>query len=71
MIDSIHIHPLQESDLSAADHILRLSFGTFVDLPDPMIFFDDADHVRTRFLANPSAALATEINNNSQIVGLV
>jgi GNAT superfamily N-acetyltransferase len=63
--DTIRIRPLQESDLPTADHILRLAFGTFVGLADPMTFFGDTDPVRTRFLANPSGALAAEINNNN------
>jgi GNAT superfamily N-acetyltransferase len=62
MIENIHIRSLRESDLPAADRILRLAFGTFMGLSDPMKFFGDADYVRTRFLANPSAALAAEIN---------
>ena len=54
MIENVNIRPLQESDLPKADRIPRLAFGTFVGSPDPMIFFGDADVVRTRFLANPS-----------------
>lgn len=67
VIGNVHIRPLQQSDLPTADRILRLAFGTFMGLPDPMTFFGDADIVRTRFLANPSAALAAEING--ELVG--
>ena len=67
MIDDVCIRPLQESDLPTADRILRLAFGTFVGLPDPTSFFGDADIVRTRFLANPSAALAAEVKG--ELVG--
>jgi hypothetical protein len=67
MIENVNIRPLQESDLPKADRILRLAFGTFVGLPDPMTFFGDADVVRTRFLANPAGALAAEING--ELVG--
>ena len=67
MIENVNIRPLQESDLPQADRILRLAFGTFVGLPDPMTFLGDADVVRTRFLANPSGALAAEING--ELVG--
>ncbi len=59
MIDDVYVRPLRETDLPTADRILRLAFGTFVGLPDPMSFFGDADIVHTRFLANPSAALAS------------
>ena len=64
---NISVHPLQESDLSAADHIMRLAFGTFLGLPDPTSFMGDADYVRTRWQANPDAAFAAEINN--EVVG--
>jgi GNAT superfamily N-acetyltransferase len=67
MIENVNIRPLQESDLPKADRILRVAFGTFMGLPDPMTFFGDADVVRTRFLANPSGALAAEING--ELVG--
>jgi GNAT superfamily N-acetyltransferase len=67
MTENIYIRPLRQSDLPAADRILRLAFGTFVGLEDPMTFFGDADIVRTRFLSNPSAALAAEING--ELVG--
>jgi len=67
MVEDVCIRPLQESDLPTADRILRLAFGTFVGLPDPTSFFGDADIVRTRFLANPSAALAAEVKG--ELVG--
>ena len=64
---NISVRPLQESDLSVADHIMRLAFGTFVGLPDPASFMGDAGYVRTRWKANPNAAFAAEINN--EVVG--
>src|SRR5215471_9645568 len=56
----ISVRPLRESDLDAADRIMRLAFGTFIGLPDPMQFMGDADYVHTRWRANPSAAFAAE-----------
>src|SRR6185437_13501487 len=56
----ITIRPLQENELSTADTIMRLAFGTFIGLPDPMAFMGDASYVRTRWLANPKAAFAAE-----------
>jgi predicted N-acetyltransferase YhbS len=52
------IRSLKEADLGEADRIARLSFGTFLGLADPMSFFGDADHIRTRFRADPSLSLA-------------
>src|SRR5436189_4299245 len=63
----ITVRPLQESDLSGADKIMRLAFGTFIGLPDPMAFMGDANYVRTRWIANPSAAFAAEVNG--ELVG--
>jgi len=52
----VSIRRLEEPDLPAADRIFRLAFGTFLRLPDPMNFHGDADLIRTRWLADPSAA---------------
>jgi hypothetical protein len=36
--NALHIRPLGEADLAKAGRILRLAFGTFLGLPDPMPF---------------------------------
>jgi GNAT superfamily N-acetyltransferase len=56
----IIVRPLRESETSAADAIMRLAFGTFIGLPDPMAFMGDAAYVRNRWRANPRAAFAAE-----------
>ncbi len=56
----ITVRPLRENDLDVADHIMRLAFGTFIGLPEPTQFMGDADYVRTRWRANPTAAFAAE-----------
>jgi len=56
----ITVRPLQETELSTADAIMRLAFGTFIGLPEPMAFMGDAAYVRNRWLANPDAAFAAE-----------
>lgn len=58
------IHPLSEADLYEADRICRLSFGTFLGLPDPMSFFGDANYVYTRFCSSPSLSLGAYIDGN-------
>jgi predicted N-acetyltransferase YhbS len=63
----IIIRPLTENDIPITDRIFRLAFGTFLGLHDPMQFFGDADFIRTRFRADPSAALAAEVNG--ELVG--
>src|SRR5262249_45223495 len=63
----IAIRALRESDLDAADRICRLAFGRFVGLPDPDSFFGDADHVRSRWRADPTAAFVAEAGG--EVVG--
>jgi predicted N-acetyltransferase YhbS len=59
---NVTIRPLQEGDLGEADRIMRLAFGTFLGLPDPGSFMGDADYVRTRWAADPTCALAAEMD---------
>src|SRR5436309_2238594 len=66
-LTDIVVRPLRESDIPKADHICRLAFGTFIGLQDPLTFFGDADYILTRFLANPSACFAAEVNG--ELVG--
>jgi GNAT superfamily N-acetyltransferase len=61
------VRPLQENDLPPADRIFRQAFGTFLGLPDPTQFCASADYVRSRWLADPEAAFAAELNG--EIVG--
>src|SRR5437764_2030918 len=63
----ITVRPLEERDLSAADHIMRLAFGTFIGLPEPAAFMGDASYVRTRWTADPNAAFAAEVSG--ELVG--
>jgi GNAT superfamily N-acetyltransferase len=58
---NISVGLLKEDDLSEADRIFRLAFGTFLGLPDPLTFFGDADYISTRFYADPSAAYGARI----------
>jgi len=61
------IRPLREDELDQADRIMRLAFGTFLGLPDPLAFMGDAGYVRTRWRADPAAALAAEVGG--ELVG--
>jgi len=62
MSGSIEIRLMRQSDIPQADRIMRLAFGTFLGLPDPLSFMGDAGYVKTRYIANPSAALAAEVD---------
>jgi len=52
------IEALAETDLPAADHVMRLAFGTFLGLPEPTSFMGDAAYVAPRWRADPNAAFA-------------
>src|SRR5512135_1135654 len=56
----IRVRLLKESDLPLADRIFRLAFGTFTGLPDPLQWAGDIDKVRSRWLAEPTAAFGAE-----------
>jgi GNAT superfamily N-acetyltransferase len=61
-ITGVRIRPLAAQDLDDADRICRVAFGTFVGVPEPERFFGDADMVRTRWRADPGAALAADLD---------
>jgi GNAT superfamily N-acetyltransferase len=63
------VRALEEGDLDAADHIMRVAFGTFLGLPDPTTMFGDAQTVRTRFRAAPDCAWVAEVDG--EVVGSV
>jgi GNAT superfamily N-acetyltransferase len=56
----VTVRPMAEADLDQADRLMRLAFGTFLNVPDPMTFMGDADYVFTRWRANPEAAFVAE-----------
>lgn len=58
----VSVRPLSESEIDEADRIMRLAFGTFIGLPDPMQFTGDARTVHTRWRARPEAALGAELD---------
>ncbi len=60
----VTVRELRESDLPAADVILRSAFDTFTGMTS---LFGDKDYVRTRWLADPDAAFAAE--RDGQLVG--
>lgn len=60
ILSGVSIRQLRESELSAADRIFRMAFGTFLGLPDPLQFGGDSDYIRTRWRAHPERAFAAE-----------
>jgi GNAT superfamily N-acetyltransferase len=50
------------SDLDRADLIFRTAFGTFFGVGEPEKIFGDTEMVRTRWQADPGAALAADLD---------
>ncbi|MGH7931912.1 MAG: GNAT family N-acetyltransferase [Candidatus Binataceae bacterium] len=59
---AVRVRPLAEGDLDESDRILRLAFGTFIGLADPMRMFGDSRIAHTRWHANPEGAFAVELD---------
>jgi len=59
---NIEIRALENRDLTEADRIFRLAFGTFLGLPDPQSFAGDADYVRSRWQADPTATFGAFVD---------
>src|SRR5262245_58719355 len=63
----ITVAPLEEGDVSAADAVFRLAFGTALGLPEPRRFAEGSALVRTRWLADPAGAFKAELQG--ELVG--
>ena len=58
------IRQMRESDIPIASAVLRRAFGTFHGAADPDTFWPDREYVRGRWHADPTAALAAEVNGS-------
>lgn len=67
VLAAVQIGPLQPLDIVEANRIMRLAFGTFIGLPDPMAFMGDTDYAGTRFKADPKSAFAARLDG--ELVG--
>jgi GNAT superfamily N-acetyltransferase len=56
------IRPLAAADLGEADRIFRTAFGTFLGAAEPERFGAAQELIRTRWRADPAAALAAEVD---------
>jgi hypothetical protein len=54
------IRPLQEQELSQADHVFRLAFGTAAQLSNPLQMFGDAGYMQRWYLKTGCAIFPTE-----------
>ena len=53
------IRPLQEQELSQADHVFRLAFGTAAQLSNPLQMFGDAGYMQRWYLKTGGAMFPT------------
>lgn len=60
--EAVRIGPLRESELEEAVRILRMAFGTFLGLPDPMQFMGDRDLMTPRWRARNTKVLAAHVD---------
>jgi hypothetical protein len=56
----LNIRALTQQDLSAADRIISVAFGTFLGAPEPEQFWTDLAYARTRWPADQTAAFGAE-----------
>src|SRR5271165_6495187 len=63
----IKVGLLKQSELEEAGRIVRLAFGTFLSLPNPMDFMGDRDFVTPRWHARNTKLLAAR--ENGKLVG--
>lgn len=66
--ETVTVRQMNENDLNGADDIMQRAFGTFLGLPSNIRFMGDADYIKTRYRADPSAALVAE-TDSGKIVG--
>ena len=63
------VRPMTLRDLDVADHVMRVAFGTYMNLPDPTVTFGPAQYVRSRFAAAPEWSFVAELDD--EVVGSV
>ncbi len=56
--ENIKVGLLKKSELKEADRIIRLAFGTFLNMPNPMDFMEDRDFLTPRYRSPHTKVLA-------------
>jgi GNAT superfamily N-acetyltransferase len=65
---SIKIGPLRKNEVADADQIVRIAFGTFLGLPNPLEFMGDRSFILPRSLSTNVTILAAR--ENGRLIGL-
>lgn len=63
----LQIRTIEARDLEEVDRIIRLAFGTWLGVPDPMAVFGDRDFAHTRYRAAPDSAFVAQADG--RVVG--
>ena len=56
------IRPMELKDLSEAERLFHVAFGTFLGLPDPASFAGDKDLVTTRWQGKSAEGVVAELD---------
>lgn len=65
---SIRVGPLREEELEAASRVMRIAFGTFLGLPNPLDFMGDRDFIAPRWRARNTVVLASR--DQGKLIGV-
>ena len=66
-MNDVIIRGMEKDDLTEADRIIRLAFGTFMKHDNPADYRSDARYAYPRYSADPSASFVAEMDG--KIVG--
>ncbi|MGB7190714.1 MAG: GNAT family N-acetyltransferase, partial [Acidobacteriaceae bacterium] len=66
--NSIKIGPLKKSELEEADRIVRLAFGTFLGVPNPLDFMGDRSFIMPRWRSSNTKFIAAR--EGDRLIGL-
>ncbi len=64
---TIKIGPLKKSEVEEAGRIVKLAFGTFLGIPDPLAFMDDRHYMAPRF--NSPHVKIVAARDNGRLIG--
>jgi len=64
---AIKISPLKETELDDADRIVRLAFGTFLGVPNPLEFMGDRTFIKSRWRSSHTKVLAA--HDDDRLIG--
>ena len=64
---AIKVSPLEETELDEADRIVRLAFGTFLGVPNPLEFMGDRTFLKSRWRSGNAKVLAAR--DDGRLIG--